>query len=88
MSDGDFEIVKAIPKPEIRRLVRVRDVDFDEAFVAGLISDYFNRKNLDAEPRLSDAMEVKWGSNLAQQILAGRGSLAKLAVFSRPTVGW
>ena len=84
MSDGDFEIVKAIPKPEIRRLVRVRDVDFD----AGLISDYFNRKNLDAEPRLSDAMEVKWGSNLAQQILAGRGSLAKLAVFSRPTVGW
>ena len=84
MSDGDFEIVKAIPKPEIRRLVRVRDVDFD----AGLISNYFNRKNLDAEPRLSDAMEVKWGSNLAQQILAGRGSLAKLAVFSRPTVGW
>ena len=84
MSDGDFEIIKAIPKPELRRLVRVRDVDF----VAGLISDYFNRKNLDAEPRLSDAMEVKWGSNLAQQILAGRGSLAKLAVFSRPTVGW
>ena len=84
MSDGDFEIIKAIPKPELRRLVRVRDVDFD----AGLISDYFNRKNLDAEPRLSDAMEVKWGSNLAQQILAGRGSLAKLAVFSRPTVGW
>ena len=58
MKESDFEIVKAIPKPELRRLVRVRDVDFDEAFVAGLISDYFNRKNLDTEPRLSDAMAI------------------------------
>ena len=58
MSDSDFEIVKSIPNPELRRYVRVKGVDFDEAFVAELISNYFNRKDLHAEPKLSDAMTI------------------------------
>ena len=46
MSDSEFEIVSSIPNPVLRRLVRVNGVEFDEAFVAELISNYFNRKEL------------------------------------------
>ena len=37
MSDSEFEIVKAIPNPVLRRLVRVKGVEFEEAFIADLI---------------------------------------------------
>ena len=58
MSDSEFEIVKAIPNPVLRRLVRVKGVEFDEAFVAELIDNYFNRKELRQEPKLSEAMAI------------------------------
>lgn len=58
MSDSEFEIVKAIPNPVLRRLVRVKGVEFDEAFVAELIGNYFNRKDHYQEPKLSDAMAI------------------------------
>jgi len=58
MREGDFEIVKSIPNDVLRRTVRVKGVDFDETFVAELIGNYFNRKELHKEPRLSDAMAI------------------------------
>ena len=58
MSDSEFEIVKAISNPVLRRLVRVNGVEFDEAFVAELIGNYFNRKELNQELKLSDAMAI------------------------------
>jgi hypothetical protein len=33
MSEGDFEIVKSIPDDALRRMVRVKGVDFDETFI-------------------------------------------------------
>jgi hypothetical protein len=48
MSDGHFEIVKSTPEAVLRRLVRVRGVDFDESFVAELIGNYFIRKEMHA----------------------------------------
>lgn len=58
MTDGNFEIVKSTPEAVLRRLVRVRGVDFDEAFVAELIGNYFIRKEMHAEPKISDAMAI------------------------------
>jgi integrase len=58
MSDSEFEIVSSIPNPVLRRLVRVKGVEFDEAFVAELIGNYFNRKELHLEPKLSDAVAI------------------------------
>ena len=58
MSHSEFEIVSSIPNPVLRRLVRVKGVEFDEAFVAELISNYFNRKELHLEPKLSDAVAI------------------------------
>ena len=58
MSDGHFEIVKSTPEAVLRRLVRVRGVDFDESFVAELIGNYFIRKEMHAEPKLSDAVAI------------------------------
>jgi hypothetical protein len=58
MRDGDFEIVQAFPEAVLRRLVRVRGVDFDEAFVAELIGNHFIRKEMHAEPKISDAVAI------------------------------
>jgi hypothetical protein len=44
VSDSEFEIVKANPNPILRRLVRVRGVEFDEAFVAELIGNSKQRR--------------------------------------------
>ena len=58
MSKSKFEIVGSIPSPVIRPLVRVKGVEFDEAFVAELIGNYFNRKELHLEPKLADAVAI------------------------------
>jgi integrase len=58
MRDGEFEIVQASPEAVLRRLVRVRGIDFDESFVAELIGNYFIRKELHTEPKISDAMAI------------------------------
>ena len=58
MRGGVFEIVQAAPEAVLRRLVRVRGVDFDEAFVAELIGNHFIRKEMHAEPEISDAVAI------------------------------
>ena len=58
MSDGHFEIVKSTPEAVLRRFVRVRGVDFDEAFFTELIGNHFIRKEMHAEPKISDAMAI------------------------------
>ena len=58
MKESEFEIVQASPEAVLRRLVRVRGVDFDEDFLAELIGNYFIRKETHAEPKLSDAVAI------------------------------
>ncbi len=75
MSDSEFEIVKAIPNPVLRRLVRVNGVEFDEAFVAELIGNYFNRKELNQELKLSDAMAIYLHESNAGDVRKFRGDV-------------
>ena len=95
MRDGDFEIVHASPEAVLRRLVRVRGVDFDEAFVAELIGNHFIRKEMHAEPKISDAVAIYLHESDAGDGRKFRGDV--LHVFRRfsslfgdlcPVVNW
>ena len=58
MNDGDFELSPVTPVGVIRRLVRVKGVDFEEDFLAQLIGAHFFQKSSQNEPKLSDAMSI------------------------------
>lgn len=83
MNDKEFEIVSAITDPVLRRLIRIRGVDFDESFIAELISTHFNNKSVIGEPRLSDAMLIYLNESEAADRKKFRGDV--LHVFKRFT---
>jgi len=58
MNDGDFELSPVTPAGLLRRLVRVKGVDFEEDFLAQLIGAHFFQKSSQNEPKLSDAMSI------------------------------
>lgn len=81
MSSSDFEITNTFQKPVLRRLVRVKGVEFDEDFLAEIIADYFNRKQAGADPLLSDAMAIYLYESDASDNRKFRGDV--LHVFNR-----
>lgn len=43
---------------QIRKIIRVRNVEFDEEFLSELLVNYFKNKMNDDSPKLSDALEI------------------------------
>ena len=55
---SDLSLVKSIREEDFRRLIKVKGVDFDEGFLAQLISNYFIESNNKNRPKLSDALAI------------------------------
>jgi integrase len=58
MTSNEVEVLDARHQSKVDQLVRVKGVDFEENFVANLISNYFKNMGLCQEPRLSDALAI------------------------------
>jgi integrase len=58
MTSNEVEVLDARERSKVDQLVRVKGVDFEENFVANLISNYFKNMGLSQEPRLSDALAI------------------------------
>ena len=81
MSLNNFEIYNPSSSQEVRRIIRIKGVEFDENFLAGIIGDYFNRNYLESAPRLSDALEIYLKESVASDERKFRGDA--LHVFNR-----
>lgn len=54
----DIELFNLEHEIQIRKIVRVRDVEFDEEFLSELLAKYFSKKINDQFPKMSDALNV------------------------------
>ena len=78
---SDLSLVKGIREEDFRRLIKVKGVDFDEGFLAQLISNYFIQSKNKNGPKLSDALAI-----YLHESTAGDGKKFKgdaLNVFNR-----
>ncbi len=57
-SKKDLKLLNSEAEIQIRRIVRVRNVEFDEEFLSELLSNYFSKKINDEFPRMSDALNI------------------------------
>lgn len=57
-SKNEISILNLEPEVQIRRIIKVRDVEFEEEFLSELLSNYFSRKINGEFPKLSDALNI------------------------------
>ncbi len=57
-SKKEIAILNLRDEIQIKRIVRVRNVEFDEEFLSELLSKYFSKKINEQFPRLSDALNI------------------------------
>jgi integrase len=57
-SGKDLKLSNSETEIQIRKIVRVRNVEFDEEFLSELLSNYFSKKINDEFPRMSDALNI------------------------------
>ena len=78
---SNLSLVKSIREEDFRRLIKVKGVDFDEGFLAQLISNYFIQSKNKNVPKLSDALAIYLHESTAGDGKKFRGDA--LNVFNR-----
>lgn len=57
-SKSEIKLLNFEPEIQIRKIVRIRNVEFDEEFLSNLLSNYFSKKLNGELPRLQDALKI------------------------------
>jgi integrase len=55
---GNLSLIEHVHDAEFRRIINVKGVDFEEEFIAKIISDYFVQSKNANRPKLSDALAI------------------------------